>query len=112
MRFQTTFKTDGITRYNTVLPKNDTNDIDDFIDHLVDGSETNPGEGSSITPAAKLKLELESRSLSPIDFVQYDRVPTKWPAFIQSFKTRVHMKHSFTDSICIERLTNVLDGEL
>ena len=72
MRTQTTFKTDGITRYSTVLPKNDTNDIDDFIDHLVDGSETNPGEGSSITPAAKLKLELESRSLPPIDLVRYD----------------------------------------
>ena len=55
IRTQTPFKTDGLTRYNAVLPKNDQSGIDGFIDHLVDGQETNLGDGSSITPAAMLQ---------------------------------------------------------
>ena len=82
-----------------MLPKNDQSGIDGFIDHLVDGQETNLGDGSSITPAAMLQWEFDSGNLPPIDLVRFDGDPTKWPEFIQSFKTRVHMKHRFADSI-------------
>lgn len=69
IRTQTPFKTDGLTRYNGVLPKNDQSGTDDFTDHLVDSQDTNLGEGSSITSAAMLQWEFESRNLSPIDLV-------------------------------------------
>ena len=52
-----------------MLPKNEQFGIDEFIDHLVDDLETNLGEGSSITPAAMLLWEFESRNLPPIDLV-------------------------------------------
>ena len=61
--------TDGLIRYTAVLPKNEQFGIDEFIDHLVDDLETNLGEGSSITPAAMLLWEFESRNLPPIDLV-------------------------------------------
>ena len=109
IRTQTPFKTDGLTRYTAVLPKNEQLAIDEFIDHLVDGQETNLREGTSITPAAMQQWEFESRNLPPIDLVRFDGDPTKWPEFIQSSKSRVHM--SFTDSIRMERLISVLDGE-
>ena len=65
-----------------MLAKNDQSGIDDFIDHLVDGQETNLGEGSSITPAAMLLWEFESRNLPPTDLVRFDGVPTRWQEFI------------------------------
>ena len=111
IRTRTQFKIDGLTRYNAVLPKNDQSGINDFIDHFVDGQETSLGKGSSITPPAMLQWEIESRNLPPTGLVRFDGDPTKWPEFIQSFKTRVHMKHSFTDFIRMERLISVLDGE-
>ena len=58
-----------------------------------------------------LEWGFESRNLPPIDLVRFDGDPTNWPEFMQSFKTGVHMKHSFTDSIRMERLISVLDGE-
>ena len=78
---------------------------------MADGQEANLEKRSSITPAAVLLWELESGNLPSVDIVRFDGDPTKWPEFIKSFKTRVYMKQSFTDSICMELLISVLDGE-
>ena len=94
------------------VTKNDIRSIDDFIHHFTDGQETNLGEGSSFIPAAMLQWEFQSRKTIPADLVRFDWDPTKWSEFIQSFKTRVLMKYSLTDFICIERLVGIFDGEI
>ena len=56
-------------------------------------------------------MELESKSLPPIDLTRFNRDHCKWPDFIENFKNRVHEKQSFTDDIRIEGLISVLDGD-
>lgn len=51
---QAPFKTDWLTKYNAVTKKRHKG-IDEFIDHLVDGQETNIRGESNITPAAMLQ---------------------------------------------------------
>ena len=58
-----------------------------------------------------MQKDIESRSLPPIDVLRFDGEPSKWPEFIDNFKTRVHMKVTFNDSMRMERLHSVLDGD-
>ena len=58
-----------------------------------------------------MQKDIESRSLPPIDILRFDGDPSKWPEFIDNFKTRVHMKVTFNDSMRMERLHSVLDGD-
>ena len=37
--------------------------------------------------------------------------PSHWPEFFQCFKERVYMKRTFSDSVRMERLLSVLDGD-
>ena len=55
--------------------------------------------------------DIESRSLPPIDVLRFDSEPSKWPEFIDNFKTRVHMKVKFNDCMRIERLHSILDRD-
>ena len=55
-----------------------------------------------------MKKDFESRSTPAIDVLRFDCDPSKWPEFIDNFKTRVHMKVTFNDSIRMERLHSVL----
>ena len=57
-----------------------------------------------------MQKDIESRSLPPIDVLRFDGDPCKWAEFIDSFKTRVHVKVLFNDSMRMERLHSVLDG--
>ena len=58
-----------------------------------------------------MQKDIESRSLPRIDVLRFDGNPRKWPEFIDNFKTRVHMKVTFNDSVQMERLHNVLDDD-
>ena len=43
--------------------------------------------------------------------MRFDSDSKQWPNFIQNFKSRVHSKIRFSDSVPIDRLLSVLDGE-
>ena len=58
-----------------------------------------------------MQKDIESRSLPPIDVLRFDGDPSKWPEFIDNFKTRVHMKVTFNDNMRMERLHSILDGD-
>ena len=88
--------------------------IDNFIDELLEGQEVSSSEldpTPTLSIANTLKKELESRHLPPVDLLAFDRNTTKWPELIENFKTRVHSKVSFTNSMRMERLVSVLKGE-
>ena len=57
-----------------------------------------------------LKEEI-GRTLSSIDLTKFDGNPSKWPEFIDNFKTRVHNKAKFIDLVRMERLISVLEGD-
>ena len=44
--------------------------------------------------------------------LRFNGNPSHWPGFIHCFKERVHMKRTFSDSLRMERLLNVLDGDV
>ena len=46
-----------------------------------------------------------------MDLITLDGNPTKWPEFIENFKTKVHNKVPFTNSMTMERLLSLLKGE-
>ena len=58
-----------------------------------------------------LRQELDSKHLPPIELRHFDGNPAYWPEFIESFRSKIHFKPSFTDSIRMERLLSVLEGE-
>ena len=58
-----------------------------------------------------MQKDIESRSLPPIDVLRFDGDPSKWPEFIDNFKSRVHMKVTFNDNMRMERLHSILDGD-
>ena len=60
---------------------------------------------------ALLERDLESRNLPPMELLRFNGNPSHWPEFIQRFKERVHMKRTFSDSLRMERLLSVLDGD-
>lgn len=63
-----------------------------------------------LTTAGALMKELESRYLTPADLLTFDRNPTKWPKRIGNFKSRVHNKFFFTNSMQMGGLISVLKG--
>ena len=85
---------------------------DEFIDHLVEGEETNLGiKTSSVNLHFVLKQDYEIRNLPPIELRRFSRNPCEWPEFIEKFRTRVHLKSTFDDNLRMERLCSVLYGE-
>ena len=88
--------------------------INKFIDELlevqeVSSSELDPIPALSIADA--LTKELESHHLTPVDLLTFNGNATKWPEFIENFKTRIYNKVSFTNSMKMQRLLRVLKGK-
>ena len=85
---------------------------DEFIDHLVEGEETNLGiKTSSVNLHFAFKQDYEIRNLPPIELRRFSGNPCEWPEFIENFPTRVHLKSTFDDNLRMERLCSVLYGE-
>ena len=86
--------------------------IGKFIDDLVEGEETVLGSKiDSLTVYEVLRQEFDSKNLQPIELRHFDGNPAYWPKFIESFRSKIHFKQSFTESIRMERLLSVLEGE-
>ena len=94
--------------------KTKTEPVDRFIDLLIEGKETIlPIENSAtLTIANAVQQEIESRHLPPVDLKTFSGDPSQWPEFIENFKTRVHTKPTFNDTVRMERLISVLRGEV
>ena len=58
---------------------------------------------------ALLERDLESLNFPPIELQRFNGNLSHW--YIQCFKERVHMKRTFSDSLRMERLLSVLDGD-
>lgn len=43
--------------------------------------------------------------------ISFDGSPSQWPEFIENFKTRIHLKQTFNDSIRMQRLLSVLKDD-
>ena len=90
--------------------------LDEFIDHLVEGEETNLGmKASSVNLHFALKQDYETRNLPPSSPPPIERRfsgnPCEWPELIENFRTRVHLKSTFDGNFRIERLCSILYGE-
>jgi len=92
---------DDINLYdNCFIDNNHSNAIDKFIDELEIGNEVKlPSNETSISVAAAVQQDLESRYLPKIPLKTFDGDSKYWPEFISNFKERVHNKRSFTNSI-------------
>ena len=89
-----------------------TKSTDSFIDLLEEGNETAFSfNEDNLSMAQLLQWEFETRNLPAIELVRLDNNPCKCPDYIQNFKSCVHDKRSFNDSIRMERLISVLDGK-
>ena len=85
--------------------------IDSFIDLLEEGKETVFSfNEDNLSMAQLLQWGFETRSLPAIELVRFDGNPCKWPD-LHNFKSRVHDKRSFNDSLRKECLISLLDGE-
>ena len=85
---------------------------DEFIEHLVEGEETNLGiKTSSVNLDFALKQDYETRNLPPIELRCFSGNPCEWAEFIENFRARVHLKSTFDDNLRMERLCSVLYGE-
>ena len=60
---------------------------------------------------ALLERNLDSLNLPPMELLRFNGNPGHWSGFIQCFKERVHMKRTFSDSLRMESLLSVLDGD-
>ena len=86
--------------------------IDAFIDNLIEGEESIIQDVNKVLPTSLLlQREFETRDLPAINLMRFDGDSKQWPNFIQNFKHRVHNKISFSDSVRMDRLLSVLDGE-
>ena len=96
------------------MKKTKTEPVDRFIDLLIEGKETIlPRENSvTLTIANAVQQEIESHHLPPVNLKTFSGDPSQWPQFIENFKTRVHTKPTFNDTIRMERLISVLGGEV
>ena len=66
---------------------------------IIEGKETVAADSQADDSIrVTLQKDIESCSLPPIDILRFDGDPSKWPEFIDNFKTRVHMKVTFNDS--------------
>ena len=93
--------------------RNTNHSVDSFIDTLIEGSEIliNTTMDQSSSAMALLERDLESCNLLPMELLRFNGNPSHWPEFIQCFKDRVHMKRTFSDSLRMERLLSILDGD-
>ncbi|XP_066916601.1 uncharacterized protein [Clytia hemisphaerica] len=82
---------------------------DAFIDELIEYKETEIPVDNTLASRV-IQVECESRHLPPIELKRFDGSSLQWPEFIQNFKSRIHLKSSFNDTIRMERLLSVLDG--
>ena len=103
-----------------ISPKNNRKDIlisskepiDAFIDNLIEGEESIIQDVNKVLPTSLLlQRECETRDLPAINLMRFDGDSKQWRNFIQNFKHRVHNKISFSDSVRMDRLLSVLDGE-
>jgi len=87
--------------------------LDEFIDHLVEGQETEliGPEQAQLSSLHVIRHEFESRSLPTIELTKFNGDSCQWPEFITNFKNRVHLKSTFSDDIRMERLLSCLQGE-
>ena len=86
--------------------------IDSLIDLLEEGKETVFSfNEDNLSMAQLLKWEFGTRNLPATELIRFDDNPCKLPDFIQNFKSRVHDKRSFNDSIRMESLISMLNGE-
>ena len=105
----------AMSKTPSTIPRIVKDPVDRFIDLLVEGKETiikQSPQSSQLNLHFVLKEEIESRTLPPIDLTKFDGNPGKWPEFIYNFKTRVHNKATFTDSVRMARLISVLEGDV
>ena len=87
--------------------------IDAFIDNLIEGEECIIQDVNKVLRTSLLlQIEFETRDLPAIKLMRFDGDSKQWPNFTQNFKHRVHNKISFSDSVRMDRLLNVLDGEV
>ena len=72
-----------------------------LINLLIDGKETIlPRENSvTLTIANAVQQEIESHHLAPVNLKTFSGDPSQWPQFIENFKTRVHTKPTFNDTM-------------
>ena len=83
-----------------------------FIDNLIEGKESIIQDKNEVFPTSLLlQREFETRDLPAINLMRFDGYSKQWSNFIQNFKHRVHNKISFSDSVRMDRLLSVLDGE-
>ena len=79
--------------------------VDEFIDELWRSRDYN-------IALTFLKAEYERRNLPPIEFYKSSGDPSKWPEFIEKFRKHVYFKITFSDKQRMQRLLNILDGEV
>ena len=103
----------SILKTTKLYNRNTSHSIDSFIDTLMEGLETvkNTTIDQSSSTMDLLEQDLESRNFPPVELLRFNINPSHWPAFIQCFKERVHMKRSFLCSLRMERLLSGLDGD-
>ena len=86
--------------------------IDKFIDELLEGYEVSLK--LDLTPALSiakaLQKEPEFLYLLSEDLLTFYQNPNKWPKFIDNFKTGVHNRVSFSNSIQMKCLLSMLKG--
>ena len=103
----------SILKTTKLYNRNTTHSINSFTDTLIEGSETviNTTIDQSSSTMALLERDLESCNLPPIELQRFNGNLSHWREYIQYFKERVHMKRTFSDSLRMERLLSVLDGD-
>ena len=110
----------GKNYLNEKLTKNDPNNkkqiskitADSFIDEFVELGQTVISKGNDVLSAQQvLQREFESRNLPPIELKRFDGNPELWPEFIDNFYSRVHRMASFDNSLKMDCLLSVLEGD-
>lgn len=83
-----------------------------FMDKLTKGQETVLKEKlSNFSAISVWQPEFALLLLPPIYLIMFSGNSCYWHEWIQWFEERVHLKDSFSDSIRMEHLISVLDGE-
>lgn len=83
-----------------------------FMDKLTKGQETVLKEKlNNFSAISVSQPEFALLLLPPIYLIMFSRNSCYWHEWIQWFEERVHLKDSFSDSIRMEHLISVLDGE-
>ena len=83
------------------------------MDELIEGKERVVATDSQTDNSIRIILQkdIESGTLPPIDVIRFDEDPSKCPEFSNNFKTRVHTKVTFNDTMQMKILHSILDGD-